>query len=70
MRKIVLAGVAVGALAAVGLTPEAALARDYPFCMKGEEYFESRGRLQFRYLRAMPGDCVGSACLLRCEPVL
>jgi len=47
MRKIVLASLAVGAVAAVGLAPEAALARDYPFCMKGEEYLSPVGDCSF-----------------------
>jgi hypothetical protein len=47
MRKIVLASLAVGAVAAVGLAPETARARDYPFCIKGEEYMTPVGDCSF-----------------------
>ncbi len=47
MRKIVLAALAVGAVAAVGLTPDAASARDYPICMRGEYYLSPLGDCRF-----------------------
>jgi len=69
MRKIVLrfavrfvpAALAVGAVAAVGLTPGTALARDYPFCIKGEHYLEPLGECSFDTLQ----QCKATASGLR-----
>lgn len=47
MRIVFLAAVAVGALAATGLTSTFAQARDYPFCIKGDDYGSPTGDCSF-----------------------
>ena len=47
MRKVVLAALAVGAVAAIGSAPDAAQARDYPFCIKGLDYGTPVGDCSF-----------------------
>jgi Protein of unknown function (DUF3551) len=47
MGKIVLRGVALGAVAAVGIAPDGARAQDYPFCIKGDGYPSALGDCSF-----------------------
>ena len=47
MRNFVLAALAVGAVAAIGMVPDAAHARDYPFCIKGDNYDSVTGDCSF-----------------------
>ena len=47
MRKFSLAAVAVGALASVGMTPSPVQARDYPFCIKGDDFGGGVGDCSF-----------------------
>jgi hypothetical protein len=47
VRIVFLAAVAVGALAAIGLTSTLAQARDYPFCIKGYDYAGPMGDCSF-----------------------
>lgn len=47
MRNLFLATLAVGAVAAIDLAPDAALARDYPFCIKGGSYATPVGDCAF-----------------------
>jgi hypothetical protein len=47
MRNFLLAAIAVGAVAAIGLMPDAAQARDYPFCIKGSGYVTPTGDCAF-----------------------
>ena len=42
MRNFLVAALAGGALAAIGMVPDAS-ARDYPFCFKGEHYIAPVG---------------------------
>ena len=41
MRNLLLAAAALGTLASIGMTPSPALARDYPFCIKGADFYDS-----------------------------
>ena len=47
MRKFSLAAVAVGTLASVGMTPSPVQARDYPFCIKGDDFGGGVGDCSF-----------------------
>jgi hypothetical protein len=47
MRKFSLAAVAVGTLASVGMTPSPVQARDYPFCIKGDDFGGGIGDCSF-----------------------
>jgi len=47
MRNLLLAAVAFGAVASIGMTPSPVLARDYPFCIKGDFYDSSTGDCSF-----------------------
>lgn len=47
MRKFFLAALAAGAVAAIGAVPDAARARDYPFCIKGHGYESPVGDCSF-----------------------
>jgi Protein of unknown function (DUF3551) len=47
MRKFFLAALAVAAVAATGMVPDAARARDYPFCIKGSDYGTPTGDCSF-----------------------
>jgi Protein of unknown function (DUF3551) len=47
MAKCFLAVLAAGAVAAIGMVPDAARARDYPFCIKGGGYDGSLGDCSF-----------------------
>jgi hypothetical protein len=47
MRRVVPVALAVGVVAAIGLAPEAAQARDYPFCIKGGSYATPVGDCAF-----------------------
>jgi hypothetical protein len=47
MRKVFLAALAVGAVAVIGMAPDAARARDYPFCIKGGGYESPVGDCSF-----------------------
>lgn len=42
MRNFLMAALAGGALAAIGMVPDAS-ARDYPFCLRGEHYLSPLG---------------------------
>jgi hypothetical protein len=46
MRNFLMAALAGGVLAAIGLVPDAS-ARDYPFCIKGDIYASSVGDCSF-----------------------
>jgi hypothetical protein len=47
MRNFFLAALAVGAVAAAAMVPDAARARDYPFCIKGGGYESPVGDCSF-----------------------
>jgi hypothetical protein len=47
MRSLLLAAVALGSVAAIGMTPSPVQARDYPFCIKGADYDNSIGDCSF-----------------------
>ncbi len=47
MRKLFLAAVAVGTLASIGMTPSPVRARDYPFCIRGDDYGSALGDCSF-----------------------
>jgi hypothetical protein len=47
MRKSLLAALVLGAAIAIGMAPDAAQARDYPFCIKGGGYESSVGDCSF-----------------------
>ena len=47
MAKYFLAVLAAGAVAAIGMMPDAARARDSPFCIKGGGYDSSLGDCSF-----------------------
>ncbi len=47
MHRFFLAAVAAGAWAAVAATASPALARDYPFCIKGDDYASAVGDCSF-----------------------
>jgi len=47
MAKFFLAALAIGAAAAIGMVPDAAQARDYPFCIKGGGYEGGVGDCSF-----------------------
>ncbi len=47
MHRLFLAAVAVGALASIGIAASPALARDYPFCIKGDDYDSVIGDCSF-----------------------
>lgn len=47
MRKFFPAVLAVGAVAAIGMVPNAAQARDYPFCINGADYGSAVGDCSF-----------------------
>jgi hypothetical protein len=46
MRNFLMAAFAGGALAAIGMVPDAS-AREYPFCIKGDIYASSAGDCSF-----------------------
>jgi hypothetical protein len=47
MRNLFLAAVAAGTVASVGMTPLPVQARDYPFCIKGDNYDSPVGDCSF-----------------------
>ena len=47
MRNLLLAAAALGVGASIGMMPSPALARDYPFCIKGADYDNSIGDCSF-----------------------
>jgi hypothetical protein len=47
IRNLLLAAVALGSVAAIGMTPAPVQARDYPFCIKGADYDSSLGDCSF-----------------------
>ena len=47
MRNLFLAAVALGAVASIDMTPSPVLARDYPFCIKGDFYESPIGDCSF-----------------------
>ena len=47
MRHLLLAAAALGTVALVGAAPTPALARDYPFCIKGDFYDSAIGDCSF-----------------------
>jgi hypothetical protein len=47
MRNFGFAAIAVGVVAAIGSAPNAAQARDYPFCIKGSGYLAPTGDCAF-----------------------
>ena len=57
MRKVFLATIAAGTLASIGMTASPALARDYPFCIKGPDYDSAIGDSSFDTYR----QCLATA---------
>jgi hypothetical protein len=57
MRNFLLAAIAVGVAAAIGSAPDAARARDYPFCIKGGPYATPVGDCAFDTYR----QCLATA---------
>ena len=47
MRNFFLAAVAAGTVVSIGMTPSPVLARDYPFCIKGDFYDSAVGDCSF-----------------------
>ena len=47
MHKFFLAAFAVGTLASIGMTPSPVQARDYPFCIKGDDFGGGIGDCSF-----------------------
>ena len=47
MRRFFSATVIVGAIASIGMAPSPVQARDYPFCIKGDDYVSATGDCSF-----------------------
>jgi hypothetical protein len=65
MRRFFLAALAVAAVAAIGMVPDAARARDYPFCIKGSDYVTPTGDCSFDTLQQC--QATASSRLAHCD---
>ena len=54
-----LAGLAVGAALAAGVTPVSAAERDYPFCIKSDDYLSPLGDCRFDTLQQCKATAFG-----------